>query len=357
MNDATSPVSGTNMYAPHVEQKAAGLSNTRVSPYTRLPNYDMGSVDSHSTFGRQSCGMDQGVSYEEQSPIVYGQQMLPNVQSQGVLNDYYGLAWNSKGWNTSPHETVFPDQGTDQALTQSAYSYMLPGQGAVPGVLQTDGRVDGNSSNHRAQVQNFPTLASAEAASGLPYSQVYRTENTWDSRCTPTAAHRGSMQSMTNEPFNMSPGHQIKPDPDMVVGFMPTMSPTGAFPGDLNSEDYRIPPDSRFTRAYSRDANDGHMLSISTSDSGICSPTDSYNYSSCGSERGRTHSEASETSTPATGTATTTTLANGLPYSSMRQPNGHGHGQNGLPFKLLSTDAATLSDYRTSTEMQRSLGY
>lgn len=344
------------MYAPHVEQKTAGLSNARVSPYTRLPDYDMGSIDSHSTCGRQPYGMGQGVSYEEQSPIAYGQQMLPNAPSQGVLNDYYGLTWNSKGWNTSSHETAYPDQGTDQALTQSAYSYMLPGQGTVPGVLQTDGKADGIPSNHRAQVQNFPTLASSEAASGFPYSQVYRTENTWDSRCTPTAAHRGSMQSMTNEPFNMSPGHQIKPDPDMVVGFMPntsTMSPpTGAFPGDLNPDDYRIPPDSRFTRAYSRDANNGRMLSISTSDSGICSPTDSYNYSSCGSERGRTHSEASETSTSATAMATTTTLVNGLPNG-----HGHGHGQNGLPFNLLSTDAANLSDYRTSTEMQRSLGY
>lgn len=355
---ATAPSpSNVGIYAPPMHQKPAVMSNVRYSPYSRSPNYYMGSVEAHSAFSRQSYGVDHGVNYEDPSSAVYnnGQaatHMLPSTP-QGVWSEYY---WNQREWNSNlpinrvPSEAIFPDQGTDNSLIQPAYSYTLAGQGT-----------------HRT-LPNPPSQSqlitpSPEVTPGLPYSPEYTTSGSpWEPKCTDAAAHRGSMQNMVNGPFTTSPEHRIKPDPgtqDMVLGFVPTIpSPNttaitsnGTYAAldtvDSAAGEFRAPPDSQFMRTLSRD-NSGRLLSISAGSD--YSPYSS-NGSSSGSERGRTHSEASDSSAA--------TLVNGLPYSPVKQVDAHSHTpvQHGLQFNLMASDA--MSDYhRASTAMHRALqGY
>lgn len=336
--------SNVNMYA-HMHQKPAAVSNVRYSPYSRSPNYYMGPVDTNPAFSRQPYGVEHGVSYEDPPAAVYNGQaaahMLPSTP-QGVWNDYYGLTWNPRGWNTN--EAAFPDQGTENPLIQSAYTYMLAGQGTHR-----------NIPNPTSQAQLM--TPSPEVTSGLPYSPEYRASGSpWEQKCDATT-HRGSMQSITNESFPTSPENHIKPDPgtqDMVLGYVPaipsqdtTTIPNGTYPAldtvnPATAGDFQTPPDTQFMRAFSRDSN-GRLLSIGTSSD--YSPSDSYHHSSngsnSGSERGRTHSEASDSSP--------TTLVNGLPYSPVKQVDAH--AQSGLQFNLMASDAMT--DYHP--EMQRAL--
>ena len=260
MSDAVmSPTSGMEVYG-HPDPGA--LSNVQVAPCSRLAGYDMASIDPHAVFSRHSYGVNQ-VNYGTGTSVYNGQvaaQMLPSAP-QGVLNDYYG--WNSSyHTNKDPNEVTFPDhRQPDNTLTQSAYSYMLPGQGTrcdapslTAGSLPFDGQGTERVLPHptsRAQLQtNFPAL---------PFAG-----NTWE----PT--HRGSMQNMTSEPFTTSPGHQIKQDPsspqDMVLGYIPMASSTTSspYPGLETVEpadDFRTS-----TGAYPRD-NNGRLLSVSTTGS------------------------------------------------------------------------------------------
>lgn len=334
-----------NMYA-QMHQKLAAVSNVRYSPYSRSPNYYMGPVDTHSAFPRQSYGVEHGVNYEDPSAAVYNGQAAAHVlpsTPQNVWNDYYGITWNQRGWNTN--EAAFPDQGTENPLIQPAYSYMLAGQGTHR-----------NVPNPTSQPQLM--TPSPEVTSGMPYPPA--SGSPWEQKCTDATTHRGSMQSMTNESFPTSPETQIKPDPgtqDMVLGYVPTILsqntptiPNGTYPAldtvnPVMAGDFQTPPDTQFMRTFSRDSR---LLSIGTSSD--YSPSDSYHYSSngsnSGSERGRTHSEASDSSA--------TTLVNGLPYSPMKQVDSHAHAQHGLQFNLMASDS--MADYHP--EMQRALqGY
>lgn len=336
-----------NMYA-QMHQKPAAVSSVRYLPYSRSPNYYMGPADTHPAFPRQSYGVEHGVNYEDPSAAVYNGQPAMHVlhsTPQGAWNDYYGLTWNPKGWNEN--EATFPDQGTENPLVQSAYSYMLAGQGTHR-----------NVSNSTSQPQLM--TPSPEVTSGLPYSPA--SGSPWEQKCADATTHRGSVQSITNEPFPTGPENHIKPDPgtqDMVLGYVPTIPsqntptiPNGTYPAldtvdPAAAGDFQTPPDTQFMRTYSRDSND-RLLSISTSSD--YSPSDSYHYSSnssnSGSEGGRTHSEASDSSA--------TALVNGLPYSPVKQIDCHAHAQHGLQFNFMASDAMT--DYHP--EMQRALqGY
>lgn len=165
------------------------------------------------------------------------------------------------------------------------------------------------------------------------------------------------MQSITNESFSTSPENHIKLDPgvqDMVLGYVPTILsqdtttiPNGTYPAldPAMVGDFQTPPGAQFMRTFSRDSN-SRLLSIGTSSD--YSPSDSYHYSSngsnSGSERSSTHSEASDSSA--------TTLINGLPYSPVKQVDTH--AQSGPQFNLMASDA--MADYHP--EMQRALqGY
>lgn len=351
--------SNVNMYA-QMHQKPAAVSNVQYSPYSRSPGYYMGPVDTLSAFPRQPYGVEHGVGYEDSSAGVYNGQpavhVLPSAP-QGVWNDYCGLNWNQRGWNTS--EAAFPDQGTENPLIQPAYSYMLAGQGTHR-----------NISNPTLQPQLI--TPSPEITSGLPYSPEYRASGSpWEQKCDATT-HRGSMQSITNEPFPTSPENRIKPDPgtqDMVLGYVPTISsqdtttiPNGTYPAldtvnPVTAGGFQTSPDTQFMRTLPRDSN-GRLLSIGTSSD--YSPSESYHYSSnssnssngsngsngsnSGSERSRTHSETSDSSA--------TMLVNRLPYSPVKQVDAH--AQSGLQFNLMASNSMT--DYHP--EMQRALqGY
>lgn len=344
MSDAViSPTSGMEVYG-HPELGA--LSNVQVAPCPRLAGYDMASIDPHAAFSRQSYGVNQ-VNYGAGTSVYNGQvgtQMLPSAP-QGVLNDYYG--WNSSYHiNKDPNEAVFPDhRQPDNALTQSAYSYMLPGQSTrcdAPSLPQGPLPFDGQGTERvlphptpRAQLQtNFPAL---------PFAPEYRTGNTWE----PT--HRGSMQNMTSETFTTSPGHQIKQDPsspqDMVLGYIPmassaTSSPYPGLETVEPADDFRPSSDSRFTGGYPRDGNE-RLLSVSTtgSDYSPDSTSNNNNYTYSSSERCRTLSETSDSAT----------LVNGLLYTPVKHSGAH--SDDGLSFSMLTSDA--LSDYRTSGEIQR----
>lgn len=351
MSDAViSPTSSMEVYG-HPEPGA--LSNVQVAPCSRLAGYDMASIDPHAVFSRQSYGVNQ-VNYGAGTSVYNGQvatQTLPSA-SQNVLNDYYG--WNSSYHiNKDPNEAVFPDNPQpNNALTQSAYSYMLPGQGTrcdapslAPGPLPFDGQGTERVLPHptsRPQLQTkFPALPSA----ALPFAG-----NTWET------THRGSMQNMTSEPFTTtSPGHQIKQDPsspqDMVLGYIPMASSTTSspYPGletVESADDFRTSSDSRFTGAYPREGN-GRLLSVSTTGSDYSPDSTSnnnnnYTYSSS-SERCRTLSETSDSAT----------LVNGLPYTPVKHSGAH--SDDGLSFSMLTSDP--LSDYRTSGEIQRNPRY
>ena len=346
MSDAEmSPTSGMDVYG-HPDPGA--LSNVQVAPCSRLAGYDMASIDPHAVFSRHSYGVNQ-VNYGTGTSVYNGQvaaQMLPSAP-QGVLNDYYG--WNSSyHTNKDPNEVTFPDhRQPDNTLTQSAYSYMLPGQGTrcdapslTAGSLPFDGQGTERVLPHptsRAQLQtNFPAL---------PFAG-----NTWE----PT--HRGSMQNMTSEPFTTSPGHQIKQDPsspqDMVLGYIPMASSTTSspYPGLETVEpadDFRTS-----TGAYPRD-NNGRLLSVSTTGSdyspdstgtstgtSTSTSTNNNNYTYSSSERCRTLSETSDSAT----------LVNGLPYTPVKHSGAH--SDDGFSFNMLTSDP--LSDYRTASgEIQR----
>jgi hypothetical protein len=336
-----------NMYA-QMHQKSAAVSNVRYSPYSQSPNHYMGPVDTHPVFPRQSYGVEHGVNYEDPSAAAYNGQAAAHVfpsTPQGVWNDYYGLTWNLKGWNTN--DAAFPDQGPENPLIQQAYSYMLAGQG-----------IHRNVSNPTTQPQLM--TPSPEVTSELPYSPA--SGSPWEQKRADATNYRASMQNITNELFPTSPENHIKPDPgtqDMVLSYAPTISsqnaptiPNGTYPAldtahPATAGDFPTSPDTHFMRTFSRDSND-RLLSIGTNSD--YSPSDSYDYSSngsnSGSERGRTHSEASDS--PAT------TLVNGLPCSPVKQVDSHAHAQHELHFNLMASDAMT--DYHP--EVQRALqGY
>lgn len=348
-----SPTSGMEVCG-HPEPGA--LSNVPVAPCSRLAGYDMTSIDPNSVFSRQSYGVNQ-INHEAGTSVYNGQvatQMLPSA-TQGVLNGYYG--WNtSYHINNDPNEAVFPDhRQPDNALTQTAYSYMLPGQGTrcdapslAPGPLPFDGQGAERVLPHpasRAQLQtNFSALPSS--SSGLPFAG-----NTWE------VTHRGSMQNMTSGPFTTSSGNPIKQDPsspqDMVLGYIPmassaTSSPYLGLETVESADDFRTSSGSRFTGAsYPQDGN-GRLVSVSTTGSDYSPDSTSasnnnnnnnnnYNYSS--SKRCRTFSETSDSAT----------LVNDLPYTPVEHSGAR--SDDGLSFSMLTSDA--LSDYRTSGEIQR----
>ena len=289
------------MYTPHMDSKSAALSNARVVPHSGFINYDMGAMD--------SCNASHG------------------------LFDYYGTR-SAKGWDTcfnfskNPSETtIFPEQVASNPLAQ-AYSYMPPGQRAirsdipslVAGSLPDGQGIDRTPPDPatRAQLQtDFPALTSPpEGISNLSFSPEYRTYNNndpWETKYAPTETthHRGSI----SEPFSASsPEQRVKPDPDMVMGFMPMTPPndnTATFTGldavdSATADDFRI-PFSPFSRPFSRDSNsNSRLLSVSAASaasSDYSHPERSYDYSNVSvSESGRTRaSDASNT------------LVNGLP--------------------------------------------
>lgn len=317
-----------------MDSKSAALSNARLVPHSGFPSYGLEPMYSNPAFSRQVYGMDHSIGNEDEA--YNGHPMLPSNNAPQGVPDYYG-PWNAKGWEASfnfsksPSETIFPEQVASNSLAQ-AYPYMLPGQGAtqsdipslVTGSLLDSQGIDRTLPNPaaRAQLQSNFT-ASPEDISNLSFSPEYRPDNKnpWGTKYAPSATtHRGSINSLTSEPFSTSPPEQQKPDkpdPDMVLGFMPltpltptntntnTTTTTTPFTGldavdSTTAVDFRILSDARLDRPFSRDSNNngnanGRLLSVSTASatSSDCShPESSYNYSSSSgggsSENGQT---------------------------------------------------------------------
>ena len=315
------------MYTQHMDSKSAALSNARVVPHSVFPSYGLGPMDSNPAFSRQVYGMDHSISNEDQA--YNGHPMLSSNNAPQGVPDYYGT-WNGKGWDANfnfsknPSETIFLEQVASNPLAQ-VYPYMFPEQGAtrsdipslVTGSLSDSQDIDRTLPNPavRAQLQSNFT-ASPEDISNLSFSPEYRPDNNnpWGTKYAPSATtHRGSINSLTSEPFSTSPPEQqktVKPDPDIVLGFMPLTPPTPTntntttpFTGldavdSTTAVDFRIPSDTRFDRPFSRDSNsnsnsngnaNGRLLSVSTASATSCDcshPESSYNYSSSSSSSG-----------------------------------------------------------------------
>ncbi|OJJ34361.1 hypothetical protein ASPWEDRAFT_173777 [Aspergillus wentii DTO 134E9] len=367
--NATQPSSTRlGIYPPHMASKPGDYSvnspNMRVASFSRSSDYDMG-LDSQHAFSRQPFGVDPSLNYEEDPSTTHSSAYMVPTGHQGALPDYYGIAWNTKGWspgmpiNKASNGALYHDQD-ESSLTQPNYSYMLPGQGTqatdAPSLgpamtLVSDGQGTDRTlptptirNQLQTSISTLPT--SPEAISGLPFSQDFRVGNIWAPKSAPSTSSRSSMRAMSNGAYSASLVSREKPIPssaqDMVFGFIsmtsagtpsPLIPSSGAFTGTGldtvdSADDFRAATDARLTRSYSRDH--GRLMSLTD-----CSP-DVYGYSS--SEKNKNRSDD---------TGSAATLMNGLPYTPVRHSDNHG----ALPFHLLPTDA--MPDYRTSTEVHR----
>lgn len=361
MNATMAPSQRLGLYAPSMAPKLGVLPTNspgvRAASFSRASSYDMGPTDPQQAYNRSSL-VDHVMNYEDDSSAAYSSPssayMIPNGH-QNVLAQYCGLSW-TKAWspnmngNRGPNGGLLSEHDAEGTVQQSAYSYMLSGQGAAstdPSLAssmallsdtQGTDRTLPNPTTRNQQMGLTAFTASPETISGLAHSQEYRLGQHWATK-TGTVNNPRSRQPTTSGAFSTSPINRTRSLPsntqDMVFGFMPmtttgTPSPLitscGPFAGmdPVDPEDFRTTGDVRLARSFSRDNASGRLLSLNEYGSDI------YGYSSTEKKK------CSDAGDP----GSATTLINGLPYT---RPKHSEH-----PF---STDSMT--DFREAPEVHR----
>ena len=345
---------------PHMAPKQVALSmsplNMRAAAFYRQSGYDMGIVDSQNLYGRPSCSVDHGISYDDNdSSAAFNTQspgyMLPSTPQEALM-DYPGIQWSQKTWNPNLNASkaqdggLFVDQDTEGALPQPSYSYVLPGQevssAEIPLVVGTmslasDGlgteRTLPNPGGRNSQLSNnMPVIpTTSESIPGLSFTHDFRIGNSWTPRPVP-ASIRASLQPMANV-FNPSSATRAKTNvsasQDMTFGYLP-ITTTDTSPSITSSEAANGPEavgttgEPRMTRSFSRD--NGRLLSSTEYTPEI------YGYSTSEKSKDRDDEPA--------------TLMGGLQYTRVKHPD-----TNAFTFSMLTAD--TIPDYRPPTEAHR----
>ncbi|KAH2917369.1 hypothetical protein KXW25_007188 [Aspergillus fumigatus] len=337
----------------------------RLGSFSRPSGYDLGTCNPQHPPSRQTFSFDHTANYDNE-PTAYNPSssyMFPSSQ-QGILPDYYGLAWNSKAWNSNTQVNnaqsgaAFPIQDTENAFASSSYPFLFSGQGTqstdVPmactpsdgqGADRTLPKVSGRSQLHMAM--SSPS-ATPEAMSGLLLSPEYRYGHHLATRASISSGCLPSMQLGSNRNFNgNSPNQSRKVSqsnaPDIMFDYLPitsvaTPSHLGSSTGTAlnafetldSTDDFRASTEGRSARSFSRDSR--RFISMMGCGSDI--------YGYCSSEKRRNRSETADS-------GSTATLLNGLPYTRPR----HADSRSTISFDLLATDV--LPEYRASGELQR----
>ncbi|KAL4869672.1 hypothetical protein BDV12DRAFT_185000 [Aspergillus spectabilis] len=293
-------------YATSVASKIGGLPtffpSHRVPSFTRAPDYEV-AADAQNAYHRQAFGIDSALSYDDECSPPYIVQSssayMPPSSPQVFTADFSGMGWNPKDWGAvlqggrTPAEPIFPDNDAENSLHNTAYTYVISGQGQQTNEAPSIAPIPGSmTSSVQGTERTLPNpagrgsfsgntnssiiAADAISLSGLPSAHDYKAGSRWISKYEP----RTPMTPVSNMPFNTATGDRAKLIPssgqDMAFGLFPVasssatsplISSSGAFAGleaaacaTEVGDEFRGTADSRF-RPFSRESR--RMMSLS----------------------------------------------------------------------------------------------
>lgn len=314
---AIAPTHLGGMYTPQTSRKpnmlSMGSSPARMTGFPRTHEFDLG-ADSH-VFPRP-VGVDS-IPYGNEQSVDYSQSpayMLPSAPSGSTL-EYGASPWSPKIWdsmfnvNRQTNGVIYPDLETNNSLTQSPYSYMLPSQGISPNEISQSATAmtavssaDGPGTDRTLPT---PTCRSQQLSSNAASLNVLSPEsnlaqmselkgNFWNQRCETSPDQRTPVHTV---PSNVPKCSNASTTPDLLFPYVPMptttdettrpLSSTATGPSSANSaatsftgletldHEYKGIPNENFRRSFSREHSAGQRLAMIND----CTP-EIYGYSS-----------------------------------------------------------------------------